>query len=135
MKIILENKYGKITLGSGDFNIISAEGFGLTTKSYTTVECVGRSGQNTINVHQKSRIITIGGDVYTKDNNNKEKVLKILSDDVWLTVLRNKKRRKIYTKIKEFEIYNKNGGYSGFMLQLEADNPYFKDLEQDINTI
>lgn len=135
MKLILENRYGKITLGQGDFNIVSAEGLGLTTKSYTTVECVSRSGHETINVHENARVITIGGDVYTKDNRNKEKALKILSDDVWLTVITGSKKRKIYTKIKEFEIYNKNGGYMGFVLQLEADNPCFKDIEQDVNTI
>ncbi len=135
MKIILENINGKITLGDGSFNIISAEGLGLTTKAYTTVECVGKSGQETINVHETSRVITIGGDVYTRDNNNIEKALKILSEDVWLTVIRGAKRRKIYTKIREFEIYNKNGGYSGFVLQVEADNPYFKDLKQDVNAV
>lgn len=135
MKIILENINGKITLGDGSFNIISAEGLGLTTKAYTTVECVGKSGQETINVHETSRVITIGGDVYTRDNNNIEKALKILSKDVWLTVIKGAKRRKIYTKIKEFEIYNKNGGYSGFVLQLEADSPYFIDLQQDVNAV
>lgn len=135
MKLILENRYGKITLGKDGFNILSAEGLGLTTKSYTTVECVSRSGQETINVHENARVITIGGDVYIRDNKNKEKALKILSDDVWLTVITGAKKRKIYTKIREFEIYNKNGGYMGFVLQLEADNPCFKDLQQDVNTI
>lgn len=135
MKIILENKYGKITLGGEGFNILSVEGLGLLTKSYTTVKYVNKGGQQTINVQHNSRVITIGGDVYTRDNDNMEKALKILSDDVWLTVFSGTKKRKIYTKIKEFTVYNKNGGYSGFTLQLEADSPYFNDLAQDVNTI
>ena len=135
MKMIMENRYGKITLGKDGFNILSAEGLGLLTKSYTTVKYVSRGGQHTINVHHDSRVITIGGDVYTRDNNNLEKALRILSDDVWLTVVSGTKKRKIYTKIKEFTVYNKNGGYSGFTLQLEADSPYFKDLAQDVNTV
>lgn len=131
MKLILENERGKVVLGGGtneSFNVISVEGLGFPGKSYTTVECVGNSGQDTVNVHTNSRVITISGDVSTKDNNVLEKLIDVLTQDVCLTVLTGKKKRKIYTKIREFEIYNKKGGYLGVVLQLEADNPYFKDI-------
>ena len=132
MKIILENENGKVVMGGGlnyGFNIISVEGLGFPGKNYATVECVGKNGQETVNVHTSSRIITISGDVFIKDNNAIEKLIGVLTQDAWLTIYNGKKKRKIYTKIREFEIYNKNGGYSGFVLQVEADNPYFKDLE------
>ena len=138
MKIIIENDKGKIVMGGGidsDFNLLSAEGLGLPPKSYTTVEKVGKSGQDTVNVRIMPRIITISGDVFIKDNRNIDKFLDVLAQDVWLAVYKGRKRRKIYTKIKEFEIYNKNGGYSGFVLQLEADEPFFKDVESELNYI
>lgn len=138
MKIIIENDKGKIVMGGGidsDFNLLSAEGLGLPPKSYTTVEKVGKSGQDTVNVRIMPRIITISGDVFIKDNRNIDKFLDVLAQDVWVTVCKGRKRRKIYTKIKEFEIYNKNGGYSGFVLQLEADEPFFRDVESEENYI
>lgn len=131
MKLILENEKGKVVMGGGvkyGFNIISIEGLGFPGKNYTTVECVGKSGQETVNIHTMSRVITISGDVFVKDNNILKKTIDVLAQDVWLTIYNGKKKRKIYTKIKEFEIYNKNGGYSCFVLQVEADSPYFKDL-------
>ncbi len=138
MKLILENEKGKIVMGGGvdcDFNLLSAEGLGLPPKSYTTVERVGKSGQDTVNVHTMSRIITISGDIFIKDNHNIDRLPKVLAQDIWLTVCKGRKIRKIYTKIKEFEIYNKNGGYSGFVLQLEGDEPYFKDVKSEENYI
>ena len=138
MKLILENEKGKIVLGGGadfEFRLLSVEGLGLPQKSYTTVESVGTSGHDTVNVHTMSRIITISGDIFIKDNNNTDKFVKVLSQDVWLTVHNGRKKRKIFTKIKEIEIYNKKGNYVSFVLQIEGDNPYFTDVESVENYI
>ena len=133
MKLVFENKKGKVIMNEGSvdgFNILSAEGLDPVQKLYTTVEYIGKFGQQTINVHSKSRVITLSGDVLIKGRRELENAIKVFSDDVWLTVDKGVKKRKIYTKIKRFEIFNKNSKYLGFALQLEADNPYFTDVEK-----
>lgn len=133
MKITLKNKFGTINLsggGSRDFNITSIDGLMLPPKSYTTVSFADYPGQTTIAVKERARTITIGGDVYSKDTKLLEKLSNVLSDKVLLIVSTDRKKRRTDAKITNFEIYNKFSGYYGFVIQLEADDPYFYELNE-----
>jgi len=131
MKLVYENKKGKIVLkggGRGGFNIIKITGISLPENDVSTVRYPNMAGQIVTRLTPMERVITISADV--RDENKKElsRALRVFSIPGTLYITSSGKTKKTDVRCVSFEPGKSMGMYTPFTVQLCADNPYFQDL-------
>ena len=139
IRIKFENALGSISMGGGHhetMNITSLSGFGIPPREMTNINFAGQPGTKTIDIKDNQRIITIGGDFQGHPAKIKE-MLKVLYKKGTLTCRCGPKNLQIdcfAINNDEFVEQGKSGFYK-FVLQFQADNPYFTDTEEKVYPI
>ena len=134
IRIKFKNDLGEFSMGGGHheaMNITSLSGFGIPPREMTNINFAGQSGTTTTNIKDNQRIITIGGDFYGSPQKI-EKIYKILHKKGTLSCRCGSQDFQIECfaiNNDDFMEYGKSGFYK-FVLQFQADNPYFTDKEQ-----
>ncbi len=139
IRIKFENALGCISMGGGHhetMNITSLSGFGIPPREMTNINFAGQPGTKTIDIKDNQRIITIGGDFQGHPAKIKE-MFKVLYKEGTLTCRCGPKNLQIdcfAINNDEFVEQGKSGFYK-FVLQFQADNPYFTDTEEKVYPI
>lgn len=139
IRIKFENALGSISMGGGHhgaMNITSLSGFGIPPREIKNINFAGQPGTKTTNIKDNQRIITIGGDFQGHPTKIKE-MFKVLYKEGTLTCRCGPKNLQIdcfAINNDEFVEQGKSGFYK-FVLQFQADNPYFTDTEEKVYPI
>lgn len=109
-------------------NVTSINGFGNPAKEFQTAAFSGQPGIVTTSCRDTVRTLTVAG-TFNGTPREIQKMYKILYADGTLTAYFHMERRQIKCRCVTTEEFERQGGnlYS-FVLQFQADNPYFTDL-------
>jgi len=131
-EITFYNSCGSVVFGGGRaqsrFRIIEADGLGLSGKSYKSCTFENCPGQETVNVRQNARTITLKGDFfmgqeYIEDYKN---ALSVLDKEGTLEIKTHGDTVRINAYCTQFLPLEKKGVYLPFTVQFVCDNPYFE---------
>ncbi len=131
MKLIYENKKGKVAMDGGDgegFNIIEIRGLSFPENDMETVYYPNVAGRKVENVTPLERVITLSGDICDKTNKKLERAINVFSHPGTITINSNGKVRKISVRCISFEPNRRRGSFIPFVAQFAADDPYFTDV-------
>ena len=131
MVITYKNEHGTIRLnGTGRDNawcIYEIAGIGFPKKNYTYNSYAGVIGHEVSTETVPSRVITISGDIPegTQKNLSMSRAMRILNTDGELTIRTGSKTRRAKVRTLDFSTDEKKSVFKKFVLQVEADIPYF----------
>lgn len=131
MVITYKNKYGTIRMNGGGhdnaWRIYEISGIGFPQKNFTYNTYAGIHGQELDSVSIASRIITISGDISERSQKvlSMASIMRILNEDGELRIQTGGKIRRAKVRTLSFEPEQRKSMYKKFVLQLEADNPFF----------
>ncbi len=131
MKLTFENDVGKVILGSDEcFKIIGINGLYTPSKNYGTINFANYDGQLTYSSCANARIITIVGDIVSKNIREKlEEAVCVFNESGTLIIDLDGKIRKIICNQVSFSVSDRTQYSAVFTLQLICDYPYFTDAE------
>lgn len=129
MKFVFENEIGKIIFGDDSpFKITHINGLYTPSKNYGTISYADYDGTFTYSDNANARIITIGGDVVSKDlRYHLEEASRIFNRSGFFTVDCGEKVRKIECNQVNFSVSSRTMISCVFTLQFLCDYPYFTD--------
>lgn len=129
MKLTFENEIGKVVLGSDEsFKIIGINGLYTPTKNYGTINFANYDGQLTYSSCATARIITILGDIVSKNIREElEQAMCVFNEGGTLVLDFGDKKRKITCNQVSFSVSDRTMYSAVFTLQLVCDYPYFTD--------
>lgn len=130
MKLTFENEVGKVILGSNQrFKITAINGLYIPSKNYGTINFANYDGQLTYSACANARIITIGGDIVSKNIRNElEWAMRVFNESGILIIDYGDKVRKIICNQVTFSVSNRTLYSAVFTLQFVCDYPYFTDV-------
>lgn len=129
MKFVFENEIGKINFGDdSDFKITHINGLYTPSKNYGSINYADYDGAFTYSDNANARIITIGGDIISKDlRYHLEKASKVFNQSGFFTIDCTDKVRKIKCNQVNFSVSSRTLVSCVFTLQFLCDYPYFTD--------
>lgn len=135
MEIVYNNSIGSVNFrGGGDFpfRLTDIDGLWLTSKTFSTVKYSGMPGQDTTEVSESARTITLGGDLQMDHANSRyllSLALTVLNTPGALLFYYNDGRiLKIDCQCSAVEAGERNRAFQKFSFQFICDSPYFTDL-------
>lgn len=140
MSVLLKyvSKGGTVKMGGPfcDIQIIALSGFEMPSKAYDTIEFAGENGVTTTGSKDMARTLTISGDIYGGQKQIAA-MLKVFYYEGDLYCEFDNVKRKIGCKAINMEDVERQGqsGINRFVVQFQADYPYFNDFNDTVKHI
>ena len=135
MVITYTNEHGTIRMnGTGSDNawcIYEITGIGFPKKNYTYNTYAGIIGHEKNTETIPSRVMTISGDISEKAQKSlsMSRAMRILNTDGELTIQTGNKVRRARVRTLDFTPAERKSVFKSFVLQIEADIPYFFGMD------
>lgn len=135
MVITYSNEYGTIRMnGTGKDNawcICEITGIGFPKKNYTYNTYAGIIGHEKNTETVPSRVMTISGDIpeTAQKSLSLSRAMRILNADGELTIQTGNKVRRAKVRTLDFTPAERKSVFKSFVLQIEADIPYFFGMD------
>lgn len=119
-----------------NIEITAMTGFELPPKNYEEIEFAGENGMTTTGSKDMARTMTISGDIYG-DRKMLQGVFKAFYYPGTLYCEFGTIKRKIGCKTIRMDDVTRHGrsGISSFVVQLQADYPYFNDFQDTVKSV
>lgn len=130
MKMIYENNFGTVAMfgeGNDGFCICETDGTELFGKERSLIHFNNKDGYNESSSFFGQRVITVSGDIKTKNFDIIKNAVRVFSLPGNLTIKTENENREIYVNDTVFRTVQKNSMYKTFCVQMTCDNPHFTD--------
>ena len=138
MKLTYNNKFGTVTM-SGDgncyFSILDIDGIHLPGKDRTLIHFHNKDGYDETNSFYGQRVITVSGDIKSKNHDKIKNAINVFSSPGTLTLTTDYSSYQIWVNDITFQTQKKNQVYTTYCLQMTCDSPHFSECKDTLSGI